>query len=189
MSFISVPLKKEHRVPGEKSSNALKNVCKFKPCLIRTDTKVHIHNSFDTQMIQRRFFCACASLHRSWWGFSVLTQVFLLEGNLPHSLLHLTPHMPHFTKTGRSSSLSQPGLESPVISRWPGKESSETRFPRERELHHRAHHFIFYAFISDALFFSTATSSEWTGTLFCVLLKDTSTEVEEKCDLVLRPSV
>lgn len=77
MCFISGP-----------TSNALKIVCKFKSFLIFTDykdhlwSKAHIHNLLKLTNDPALSVClsVCASFQSSafgsWWGFSVLTQVF-----------------------------------------------------------------------------------------------------------------
>lgn len=106
--------------------------------------------------------CACASFDNSTsgscWGFSVLTQVFPVEGNLPCSLHHFPPHMPYFTKqvgaslpcsAGYSRLLSPDGLGRRVQRQDPPGARTPT-----------TEHIILYLMHLSHMLFSTATSSE-----------------------------
>lgn len=104
--------------PGTKNLNALKNVCKFKSCLICTDTKdhlwykVHIHNLFKAQIIQISVLCVPLSQQclLKLLRTQCLNPGFPVEGNLPYSLHHLLHNMPRFTR--------QVGVPLPCTTGW-----------------------------------------------------------------------
>lgn len=80
------------------------------------------------------------------------TQCLNSGGNLPYWLHHQPPNMPHFTKqlgAPRSCSTSKSCCYLQMVREGEFRD----KIPLGQELHHRAHHFIFYAFISDIFSF------------------------------------
>lgn len=127
--------------------------------------------------VQANFDTFCFSSQEYLWrvvGIQCPKPGFLLGGNSPHSLHHLPPHMPrmphfptqvadpHTTAQATVACYLQMVMEGEFRDVFPWGKNSTTK------------HIISYFSHLSRLCFFTATSSECPGTLFSVLLKDTS---------------
>lgn len=100
---------------------------------------VHIHDLFNAQMIQVKFFAGVfvvtsfqGSTFRSRWWLRVLTQVFWFSHSCTHlPICPISPNRQGFLSLTAHTKVS-------FISRWSGRESSETRFSWGQGFDHQA---------------------------------------------------